>query len=123
MEIIIKRIYDEYSASDGYRVLVDRLWPRGIKKEDARIDRWAREIAPSEKLRKCFDHDRDKWDDFKTGYMNELAGKKDQLADLLSQLSGSRLTLLYAARDRRFNNAVVLKEFLENNKELLNNWG
>lgn len=112
VEIRIKRIYDEYSQDDGKRILVDRIWPRGMTKSDARIDLWLKEIAPSNELRKWFDHDRDKWDDFKVAYFRELEGHNHSLEQLLDPGSGDRITLLYSARDREYNQAVVLKEYI-----------
>lgn len=109
--IKLKRIYDSPSAYDGYRVLVDRLWPRGIKKENAHIDLWLKDVAPSNELRKWFGHDPAKWDEFKQRYAQEIDA--DALAQL-RQLAGekSTLTLLFAAKDEDHNNAVVLKSLL-----------
>lgn len=119
MDIRIKRIYDEYSDEDGKRVLVDRLWPRGIKKTEAGIDHWSKEIAPTRELRKWFGHDPEKWEEFRKRYFNELEGKNELIRDILEKAKGERLTLLYSARDRKRNNAVVLKEYMEKNKDLL----
>jgi len=109
----IKRIYDEPTPEDGTRILVDRLWPRGIAKEKARIDEWLKEIAPSDGLRKWFGHDPARWDEFRQRYRRELEAK----AELLDQLRGltkkGTVTLLFAARDEEHNNAVVLKELLD----------
>ena len=107
-----KRIYDAPSRNDGYRVLVDRLWPRGINKENARIDIWLRDSAPSDELRKWFNHDPQKWDDFKERYFAELENKQGILDPVIEKLEEG-VTLLYGAKDQEHNNAVALKEYLE----------
>ena len=108
-----KRVYEKAAKEDGTRVLVDRLWPRGISKKAAKIDQWLREIAPSDRLRKWFAHDPKKWQVFKQKYVKELESKKD-LAEKLKDVSRSgTLTLLYSARDELHNQAIALKEFLE----------
>lgn len=113
--INIKRIYSSPSTDDGTRVLVDRLWPRGISKEDAKIDHWLKEVAPCNELRKWFAHDQAKWEDFKDKYKTELDNRKEQLEDLRAIVNENKnITLLYAAKDEDHNNAVVLKEYLEN---------
>jgi uncharacterized protein YeaO (DUF488 family) len=111
----IKRVYDKIEKTDGYRVLVDRLWPRGIKKTAAKLDQWLKEIAPSEDLRKSFGHDPSKWKTFKSAYLKELRGgaAKEALAELLKVAKKGNLTLLFAARDEEHNNAVVLKQVLD----------
>jgi len=112
MAIKTKRIYEEHSDADGYRVLVDRLWPRGIKKENAHIDLWLKEVAPSNELRKWFAHDPEKWKQFQAKYKAEL---KDSpaLVELKSAIRANKtLTLLYGAKDEEHNQAVALKEFL-----------
>ncbi len=112
--IRIKRIYEEYSEDDGYRVLVDRLWPRGVSKEEARLDEWLKEIAPSTELRKWFDHDPDRFDEFSDRYKGELTQKKEVVDRLLNIAAEEQsVTLLYAAKDEENNHAKVLKEFLE----------
>jgi uncharacterized protein YeaO (DUF488 family) len=108
--IATKRIYEEPSESDGYRVLVDRLWPRGIKKETAQIDEWNKAVAPSPELRRWFNHEVGKFVEFRSHYLNELA--KSKAAESLKKRSG-KVTLLYGAKDIEHNHAVVLKEFLE----------
>jgi len=115
MEIEIKRIYDVYSADDGMRVLVDRLWPRGIKKSETIIDSWQKDLAPSTELRKWFDHDPGKWNDFKNKYLTELEDKKEKINLLLRSCTVSKITFLYAAKSRDYNQAVVLKEYIEKN--------
>lgn len=112
--IKIKRVYDKYSTQDGPRILIDRLWPRGIKKEEAKIDLWIKEIAPSDDLRKWFAHDPEKWDEFKSKYEAELNNKKD-LCNSIVNKGKVNITLIYAAKDQEHNNAVVLKEYLEKN--------
>jgi len=111
--IKLKRIYDPVSPDDGKRILIDRLWPRGIKKEDARIDEWLRDIAPSAQLRKWFSHEPSKWAEFKKRYREELKDKRELIDRLRSEAENGTLTLLYAAKDREHNNAVVLKEVIE----------
>ncbi|KEZ76260.1 DUF488 domain-containing protein [Salinisphaera hydrothermalis] len=114
MGIRLKRIYDPAEADDGYRVLVDRLWPRGVAKADARLDAWHRALAPSKALREWFGHDRERWPDFRSAYARELADSDPGLlAELREHAGHEGLTLLYAARDTECNNAVVLKQVLE----------
>ena len=110
--IRIKRIYEPASESDGYRVLVDRLWPRGMKKEAAHFHLWEKEAAPSEQLRKWFAHDPAKWEGFKKKYLAELENS-EAVGRLAADLrSHQTVTLLYAAHDEQHNNAVVLQEYL-----------
>lgn len=109
----IKRIYEEPVDEDGYRVLVDRLWPRGVSKEDAQLDKWMKEITPSPELRKWFDHDPDKFEEFKKRYEHELSSKHESVEKLLDIAENQKVTLLYAAKDQKHNHAIVLKEFLE----------
>lgn len=114
--IYIKRVYDDPSEKDGFRILVDRLWPRGLKKEDAAVDQWAKEIAPSSDLRKWFNHEQEKWQDFRRRYKAELE-ENEALKDLMEHIKSSKqITLLYAAHDEEHNHAVVLKDFLEKSK-------
>lgn len=115
MAIALKRIYEVSSPDDGYRVLVDRVWPRGMTKEKADIDLWAKDIAPSAHLRKWFCHDPAKWNDFQKKYREELEGNRSALKDLITKAKakGGRLTLLYGAKDEEHNQAVVLHEFME----------
>jgi uncharacterized protein YeaO (DUF488 family) len=112
--IRLKRAYDPSSPDDGVRVLVDRLWPRGLKRDTAHIDLWLKEIAPSAELRRWFGHDPDRWAEFQERYRAELEQNRENLATL-EALRESRkpVTLLFAAKDVERNNAVVLKEFLE----------
>jgi uncharacterized protein YeaO (DUF488 family) len=111
-DIRIKRIYDAKSRDDGARVLVDRLWPRGIKKEDAALTIWLRDVAPSNELRKWFGHDPARWAEFKTRYRRELAGNEAALDELAGLVKKGRVTLLYGAKDTEHNQAVALAEFL-----------
>lgn len=113
--IKLKRIYEQSSENDGFRILVDRLWPRGISKEDAAIDLWLKDIAPSDELRRWYSHDRNKWEQFRESYMEELgnmSGQTDRIKELENEYG--TITLLYSAKDESHNNAVVLREFLEN---------
>jgi uncharacterized protein YeaO (DUF488 family) len=108
----VKRVYEPPSAADGYRVLVDRLWPRGLKRDASRIDLWLEDIAPSTELRRWFGHDPARWDGFVKRYREELAAKEPLLQDLARRAREGRLTLLYAAKDEQRNNAVVLESVL-----------
>jgi len=111
--IRIKRIYEEAAGDDGLRVLVDRLWPRGVSKAEAKIDRWEKEIAPSTELRHWFGHDPTKWEEFLERYRAELEGKEEVLARLRQESNEGTVTLLYAAKDEEHNNAVALKRYIE----------
>jgi uncharacterized protein YeaO (DUF488 family) len=110
--IRIKRIYDKPARSDGFRVLVDRLWPRGLTKERAALNEWLKDVAPTSGLRKWFGHDPEKWSEFRNRYKNELAAKGDILKQLKAKSRGGTVTLLYGARDSQHNEAVVLAEVL-----------
>lgn len=112
MDIRIKRVYEAPSAEDGMRVLVDRLWPRGLAREKARIDLWLKELAPSTALRKWFNHEPDKWDEFRRRYRDELLQQPDALAQAIDALGTGPVTLLFAAKETRFNDAVALREFI-----------
>ena len=112
MEIQTRRIYDPPTARDGTRMLVDGLWPRGISKQQARLDGWLRTLAPSKELREWFAHDPSRWEDFKERYFAELDAKHEALSALAETSRGGRLTLLFAARDPVHNNAVALREYL-----------
>ncbi len=112
--IKIKRIYDRANPDDGYRILVDRLWPRGVSKAEADIDYWIKDIAPSEELRKWFDHDPAKWDAFSTQYRQELQSNTKAVEELLVLInSHDQVTLVFAAKDEQHNNAVVLQKLLQ----------
>ena len=109
----LKRVYDDVSQQDGKRILVDGVWPRGIKKEELEHDEWYKDIAPSSDLRKWFDHDPDKWKEFKNKYKKELKDQKHLVEQLKKDIDGHNVTLLYAAKDTEHNQAVVIKEYIE----------
>jgi len=109
----IKRTYDAPDKEDGYRILVDRLWPRGVAKEKAKVDLWLKEIAPSDELRKWFAHDPTKWEEFKKRYAKELETKQDLVKEIEQTTKKGTVTLLYSAKDSEHNNAVALKAYLE----------
>lgn len=114
MSVQIKRVYTPPSADDGRRVLVDRLWPRGLSKARAELDEWCRDVAPSPELRRWFGHKSERWEAFRAAYREELAAMDAAtLAPLVEAARDDRLTLLYAARDEQHNHARVLAEFLE----------
>ena len=108
----IKRAYDEAEPGDGYRILIDHVWPRGISRERAHLDEWVHELAPSAELRKWFDHEPVRFARFRTRYRHELAGKAERLEALRERAERGPLTIVYGARDREHNNAVVLAELL-----------
>jgi uncharacterized protein YeaO (DUF488 family) len=112
MEVRLKRAYEPPAASDGYRLLVDRLWPRGVKRAEARLDEWARELAPSVELRRWFGHDPGRFEEFRRRYTDELAGQEEKLRELRRRAREGALTLVYSARDVEHNDAVVLAEIL-----------
>jgi uncharacterized protein YeaO (DUF488 family) len=112
MKIKLKRVYEEPEKSDGTRILVDRLWPRGLTKEKAHVDLWLKEVAPSTELRKWFAHYPTRWPEFKTRYLDELKHNKEQLELLKQAIAKGPNTLLYAARDTEHNEAVVLQKLL-----------
>jgi uncharacterized protein YeaO (DUF488 family) len=109
-----KRVYEPASASDGYRVLVDRVWPRGISKDDAAVDQWARELAPSTELRKWFGHKPERFEEFRRRYRDELKSYEDEVKALRARARRETVTLLFGARDTEHNNAVVLAEVVGN---------
>lgn len=111
--IAVKRAYEPPAASDGRRVLVDGMWPRGISKDALRIDAWLRDVAPSPALRRWFGHDAARWDGFRERYFAELDGKPEAVARLRATAAEGRLTLVFAARDVVHNNAVALEEYLD----------
>ncbi|WP_350016264.1 DUF488 domain-containing protein [Rhodanobacter sp. IGA1.0] len=114
MSIAVKRVYEPAAATDGYRVLIDRLWPRGLKKDAVPLDLWAKELAPSTALRQWFGHDPALWDGFRHRYASELDKLAEHWQPLAQRASRHKLTLLYGARDEEHNNAVALKAYLEN---------
>ena len=116
MAIQTKRAYEPPAASDGERILVDRLWPRGLSKKAAAIDLWVREVAPSAALRRWFAHDPAKWAEFKRRYFAELRDAGQPLEKLAVRARRRRITLVYGARDEQHNNAVALREYLKNSR-------
>ncbi|GAA4170975.1 DUF488 domain-containing protein [Shinella granuli] len=113
MPVEIKRIYDEPDPADGTRILVDRLWPRGLSKEKAGFDLWMKDVAPSSALRKWFDHKPERWPEFQARYREELLGNP-ALEDLRERIAAGTVTLLYGSRNRDFNHAAVLADVLRN---------
>ena len=112
VQIRIKRAYEAPAAEDGERVLVDRIWPRGLRKEDAHIDLWLKEVAPSTTLRQWFGHDPARWEEFRHRYRVELARNHEPVEQLRARARSGTLTLVYSARDEQHNQAVVLRELL-----------
>jgi len=113
MDIRIKRAYEDPAAEDGTRILVDRLWPRGLSKEKAKIDDWPKEIAPSDELRRWYGHDPEKWDEFCSRYFDELQDRPEQVEKLREQARQGRVTFVFSSKEEKLNNAVALKEYLE----------
>ncbi len=113
MTLRTKRVYEPPAPSDGRRILVDRLWPRGVSKSSASIDVWAKEIAPSHELRRWYQHDSQKWPEFRRRYFAELEAKEKPLSELWAGLGEGTVTLVFSSRETELNNAAVLKEFLE----------
>ena len=112
LDVHTKRIYDPPEPDDGHRVLIDHVWPRGVSRERAALDEWARELAPSDGLRRWFDHLPERFSEFRARYRDELAGQSERLDELRDRATRGRVTIVYAARDREHNNAVVLAELL-----------
>jgi uncharacterized protein YeaO (DUF488 family) len=112
LNVRLKRAYDAPAASDGYRVLIDRLWPRGVSKESARLDEWARQLAPSSELRSWFGHEPGRFEEFRRRYIAELAAQDEKLHELRRRAREGTLTLVYGAHDEEHNDAVVLAEVL-----------
>ncbi len=113
LRIMVKRAYDASAKSDGHRILVDRVWPRGLSKDELRRDDWVKEIAPSTELRKWFDHDPAKWNAFKDRYFRELDHRPEAIKSLLVKCRAGTATLVFGAKDTHHNNASALKEYLE----------
>jgi uncharacterized protein YeaO (DUF488 family) len=111
-EVRARRVYDEPDSSDGYRVLIDHVWPRGVSKERAHLDEWARDMAPSDELRKWFDHVPERFGEFRARYRDELAGRREHVEQLRRRARSQPVTIVYAARDPEHNNAVVLAELI-----------
>jgi uncharacterized protein YeaO (DUF488 family) len=112
MDVRVKRVYEPPSASDGYRVLVDRLWPRGLSRDRARIDDWMRDLAPSDELRRWYGHRSERFDAFRERYLRELRGRRGELRELRRRGRTETVTLLFAAREAEHSNAAVLAEAL-----------
>ncbi len=115
MSLHIKRAYESHAAEDGFRILIDRLWPRGVSKDAAHIDLWLKDLAPSTELRKWFGHDPERWAEFKKRYHHELGGaeQKEALAELRQHMHQGKVTLVYGAKDEEHNDAVALQGFLQ----------
>jgi uncharacterized protein YeaO (DUF488 family) len=111
--IKLKRVYEKPAKDDGERILVERLWPRGVTKAQAKLDLWLKEVAPSTELRKWYGHDPDKWTEFRQRYRKELEQNTDLIKLLKRKARGGAITLIYAARDEMHNGAMVLKQFLQ----------
>ena len=113
MNIQVKRVYDEPNVKDGLRVLVDRLWPRGLSKDKGKIDRWIKELAPSTELRKWYGHDSDRWQEFKIKYFEELGANQAQMKLVCDELGELKVTFLFGSKELKLNNAFALKEYIE----------
>ena len=113
MPIFLKRAYQKVAAEDGERILVERLWPRGLKKEDAKIDEWFKDLAPSTELRKWYGHDPSKWVQFKEKYWKELKNKDVTLSKLAKESRKRNITFVFGSKEERLNNAAALKEYIE----------
>ncbi|HET8860750.1 DUF488 domain-containing protein [Marivirga sp.] len=112
--ILTKRIYEQASDQDGYRMLIDKVWPRGVKKEDAKLDEWNKDIAPSTDLRKWFSHKAERFDEFARKYRQELEKKEETVQHITDIAEKHQVTLLYGAKDEKHNHAVILQEYLKN---------
>ena len=113
MKLQLKRVYEAPADNDGMRVLVDRLWPRGLSKAEAKIDFWAREVAPSNELRRWYQHEQEKWPEFRRKYFTELENNPEAVQELIAKIGHGKATLLFSTRETSLNNAAVLKEYLE----------
>lgn len=113
MPIDLKRAYEKATQEDGYRVLVDRMWPRGITKGKAKLDEWKKEVAPSNQLRKWYHSDHSNWDEFRRRYLLELKSHRDELRRLAQRAKSGRVTLVFSSSDEEHNNAVVVKQYLK----------
>ncbi|WP_029132653.1 DUF488 domain-containing protein [Sedimenticola selenatireducens] len=113
MKILVKRVYDKPDSKDGFRILVDRLWPRGLSKDDAKIDVWLKAVAPSNELRKWYQHDIPKWPEFKKRYFAELDNNSEAVSELVNYLDKPTVMLLYGSKERQYNNAIALKEYID----------
>jgi uncharacterized protein YeaO (DUF488 family) len=112
MMLRMKRAYDPPSEDDGFRILVDRIWPRGMSRDQIQIDLWLKDVAPSDELRRWFGHDPSRWDEFKERYHQELADKDDLIDQISEKVSSGDVTLVFGSKDEKLNNAVALKEYL-----------
>lgn len=117
MSIALKRAYDDPEPGDGRRILVDKFWPRGVRKEDAELDEWRKQVAPSDELREWFDHDPERWEEFRRRYHEELEERPGAWRTIAEEARDGTVTLVYGASDREHNNAVALREFLETKLE------
>ncbi len=113
MTIRIKRAYEPASSRDGERILVERLWPRGVSKDELKLAEWMKNVAPTTDLRKWFNHEEDKWPEFRKRYYKELKQQPEAVAELRKKARGHTVTLIYSARNTEYNNAVALKAYLE----------
>jgi len=113
IDVRLKRAYEPPAKSDGHRYLVDRIWPRGVSRDEAELEDWLKEIAPSNELRKWFDHDPERWAEFRRRYMSELKQHRDELRELARQAADIRITLVYGARDQEHNQAIVIRQYLK----------
>lgn len=113
MTIEIKCVYEKPMQTDGRRILVDRLWPRGLSKEDAKIDFWAREVSPTTELRRWYAHDPQRWSEFRSRYFEELDGNPEAVQELLGHVRMGTVTFVYSSKEQHLNNAVALKEYIE----------
>jgi uncharacterized protein YeaO (DUF488 family) len=113
MPIFLKRAYEKPSAEDGKRILVERLWPRGLKKEETKIDEWLKDVAPSTELRKWYSHDPAKWTEFKKRYWKELEAKKDVVLRLAKESKENKVTFVFGSKEEKLNNANALKDYIE----------
>ena len=111
--ITLKRVYDPVSPTDGRRILVERLWPRGVSKAKLRVDAWLKEVGPSTELRKWFSHDPDKWNEFRRRYFRELDSRREAWQPIVSAARHGRVTLVYSSHDKEHNNAVALQQYLQ----------
>ena len=117
MAIKLKRVYEKPDPEDGKRILVERLWPRGLKKEEAKIDAWLKDVAPSTELRKWYAHDPAKWTQFKERYWKELDDKPEQVSALAKECKQSTITFVFGSREEKLNNAAALKEYIARAKQ------
>jgi uncharacterized protein YeaO (DUF488 family) len=113
VSIHLKRAFESPSKEDGYRVLVDRVWPRGIKKEDLSVEIWLKEVGPSTELRKWFGHDPERWEEFRKRYFRELERHREEISALAEKARKGRVTLVFGSREQKYNNAAALKEYIE----------